>query len=65
MVYLNYNNLDKQTQEKLLYQSKAEIEKRYGRELQIYTVTNKLDYDLILEEEAIRNLYTYTFIFTV
>ena len=65
MVYLNYNNLDKQTQEKLLHQSKAEIEKRYGRELEIYALSNQLAYDVILEEEAIRNLYTYKFIFTV
>lgn len=65
MIYLNYNNLDGETQERLLKQSKAEIEQRCGSELQRYAITNQLDYDLIQEEEAIRNLYTYRFIFTV
>lgn len=65
MVYLNYNNLDGETQERLLFQSKKEIEELHGRELQIYAVQNQLDYDLILEEEAIRNLYSYKFIFNI
>ena len=65
MVHLNYNNLDGETQERLLERSKAEIEQRCGRELQRYALANQMDYGEILEEEAIKNLYTYTFIFTV
>jgi len=65
MVYLNYNNLDGETQERLLFQSKKEIEELHGRELQIYAVQNQLDYDLILEEEAIRNLDSFKFIFNI
>lgn len=33
MVYLNYNNLDGETQEKLLQQSKIEIEEHHRNEL--------------------------------
>ena len=65
MIYLNYNNLDGETQEKLLRRSKAEVEWRHGRELKFYAESNQLDYDLLIEEEAIRNLDTYKFIFTI
>lgn len=65
MVYLNYNNLDGEIQEKLLQQSKIEIEERHGNELKIYAVANHLKYEDIVEEEAIRNLYTYEFIFNI
>lgn len=65
MVYLNYNNLDGETQEKLLRRSKAEVERRHGKELQTQAESNQLDFDVILEEEAIKNLYTYKFIFTI
>jgi hypothetical protein len=65
MVYLNYNNLDGETQERLLKQSKTEIEERHGKELRIYAVNNQMEYDTLLEEEAIRNLYNYKFIFTI
>ena len=64
MVYLNYNNLDGETQEMVLCRSKAEIDRKHGRELWIYAESIQLDFDVILEEEAIKNLYTYRFIFT-
>lgn len=65
MVQLNYNNLDKETQERLLAKSKKEIERRYGKDLKAYAIENGLDYISLLEEEAIRNLYNYKFIFNI
>ena len=65
MIYLNYNNLDCKTQERLLQQSRKEIEERHGKELHKYAVNYQKDYDAVLEEEAIRNLYNYKFIFTI
>ena len=65
MVYLNYNNLDGETQERLLKQSRKEIEELYGKEIHFYAVNNQKEYDVILEEEAIRNLYNYKFIFVI
>ena len=65
MIYLNYNNLDGETQEKLLTQSRKEIEAKHGKEIQMCAVNNQEDYDAILEEEAIRNLYNYRFIFKI
>ena len=65
MVYLNYNNLDGETQERLLKRSREEIENKHGKELRIYAVNYQKDYSVVLEEEAIRNLYNYKFIFTI
>ncbi|WP_396632908.1 hypothetical protein [Maribacter sp. R86514] len=63
MVKLNFNNLDIETQEKLLTTSKAEIEKRFGKDLKTYALENGLNFDELLNEEAIRNLYNYQFMF--
>jgi hypothetical protein len=65
MIYLNYNNLDGETKEQLLKQSRKEIEEKHGKELHIYAVNSQKDYDVVLEEEAIRNLYNYKFVFNI
>ena len=65
MVYLNYNNLDAQTQAQLLSDSKKDVEANIGAELKAYADHNGLSYDDILEEEAIRNLYSYQFTFNL
>ena len=63
MIYLNYSNLDGETQERLMRRSKNDIEEKYGKELEVYALKNQLDYNTLLEEEAQRNLYQYTFRF--
>jgi len=65
MIYLNYNILDGETKEQLLKQSRKEIEDKLGKELHIYAVNSQKDYDVVLEEEAIRNLYNYKFVFNI
>ncbi|MFT6994656.1 MAG: arsenate reductase-like glutaredoxin family protein [Maribacter sp.] len=62
---LNFNNLDQETQEKLMQQSKQEVERKFSEDLKTYAVENYLDYDSLLEEEAIKNLYNHTFKFTI
>ncbi|RNL90356.1 hypothetical protein ED312_06460 [Sinomicrobium pectinilyticum] len=65
MVYLNYNNLDLETQQRLLSMSKEEVESRFGEQLRNYAKTQYLDYDELVEQEAIRNLYTYDYVFNI
>lgn len=65
MIFLNYNNLDAETQEYLLGKSKKEVLIKYGKELKTYAVENHIEYETLLEEEAIKNLYNYTFVFNV
>ena len=62
---LNFNNLDLETQEKLMQQSKQEVELKFGEDLKKYADENFLDYDSLLEEEAIKNLYNHKFKFTI
>ena len=65
MVYLNYNNLDAETQQRLLANSKKDVEQTYGEELKSYARQYHLNYTALLEEEALRNLYNYQFIFNI
>ncbi|WBL24225.1 hypothetical protein [Zunongwangia sp. HGR-M22] len=65
MIYLNYTNLDKQTQERLLSMSKKEVENLFGNQLKNYAQQQDVNYDTLLEEEAIRNLYNYDFVFNM
>ncbi|ORL44974.1 hypothetical protein IIF7_12705 [Zunongwangia atlantica 22II14-10F7] len=65
MIYLNYTNLDSETQERLLSMSKKEVENRFGKQLKSYAQQHYVNYDTLLEEEAIRNLYNYNFVFNM
>jgi len=65
MIYINYTNLDDETQQRLLSMSKQDIESRHGNDLKIYAQEQHLDYNVILEEEAIKNLYNYDYVFNI
>ncbi|WP_456867794.1 hypothetical protein [Galbibacter sp. BG1] len=65
MVYLNYNNLDNDTQNRLLSMSKRDIERRFGMQLRNYAREHYVNYETLLEEEAIRNLYNYKYVFNI
>ena len=65
MVYLNYNNLDAETQQRLLSSSKEDIEHQFGKQLKTYAKEHHLDYDVLLDEEATRNLYNYQYVFNI
>lgn len=65
MIYLNYNNLDEATQTRLLQDSKSEVEQKFGNDLKSYAKQQHLDYNTILEEEAIKNLYSYQYVFNI
>ncbi|WP_418502106.1 hypothetical protein [Flagellimonas sp.] len=65
MVYLNFTNFDSETQEHLLSVSKEDVESRSGTELRKFAETHDKDYNALLEEEAMRNLYHYDFVFNM
>ena len=65
MIYLTYNNLDEETQSKLLVISKEDVESRYGKELKTYAKKHHLDYDALLEEVDQRKLYSYDYEFNI
>jgi hypothetical protein len=65
MVYLNYNNLDEETQLRLLSVSKEDVESKFGNDLKAYAKEHHLNYDVLLDEEATRNLYSYQYVFNI
>ena len=65
MVYLNYNNLDNETQIRLIAMSKEDVEQRFGEDLKQYAKKHHVSYDTLLEEEATRNLYNYDYVFNI
>ncbi|GAL77288.1 hypothetical protein JCM19274_5001 [Algibacter lectus] len=65
MIYINFTNLDDDTQQHLLSVSKKDVENRLGEDLKAYAKSHHLDYNIILEEEAIKNLYRYDYVFNI
>ena len=65
MIKLNYNNLDEETQSYLHSLSKKDVERRFGEQLWEYAIKHQLDYDELVEEETIRNLYNYKYVFNI
>ncbi len=65
MFCLNFSNLDRETQQLILTISKAALEQKFKQKLLAYAQKNKLPYEQVLEEEAIRNLYNFEFQFSV
>jgi len=47
MVYLNYNNLDNDTQNRLLSMSKKDIERRFGKQLRNYAKEHYVNYETL------------------
>lgn len=65
MVYLNYNNLDEETQLRLMSVSKEDVENKLGDKLKAYAKEHHVEYEDVLGEEATRNLYNYQYIFNI
>jgi len=65
MIYLNYSNLNEETQERLLQDSKRDVEQQFGDSIRNYAKAHYINYDTMLEEEATRNLYNYKFVFNI
>jgi len=65
MIRLNYTDLCGETQERLLENSKKDVQRKYGEHMKSYAKNHALDYEMLLEEEALRNLYSYCFAFQI
>lgn len=65
MIYLNFTDLSEETQNRLLENSKKDVEQKLGDEIRKYVRENYTSFETMIEEEAIRNLYSYTFVFNI
>ncbi|MFD2825782.1 hypothetical protein ACFSYG_04815 [Leeuwenhoekiella polynyae] len=45
--------------------SKEDVKKKNGRELMNHALKHRTNIDKILDEEAMRNLYSYTYVFNI
>jgi len=45
--------------------SKKEVENRFGEQLRNYAREHYVNYQTLLEEEAIRNLYNFKYVFNI
>jgi len=58
MVYLNFTDLNEEAQNRLLEDSKKDVEMKQVKE-------NYTCFETMIEEEAQRNLYSYTYVFNI
>ncbi|GAL64561.1 hypothetical protein JCM19300_133 [Algibacter lectus] len=45
--------------------SKKDVEHKFGNDLKRYAEEHHIEYDTLLEEEALRNLYSYDYVFNI
>ncbi|HCO85850.1 MAG TPA: hypothetical protein DIT95_20305 [Arenibacter sp.] len=65
MIYLNFTDLSEEAQERLIANSKEDVKKKYGKDLMDYAAKHHNNLDRMLDEEALRNLYSYTYVFNI
>lgn len=65
MVYLNFNDLSEEAQTRLLENSRKDVEQKYGDSIRQYIRENPTSFEKTIEEEAQRNLFTYTYVFNI
>ena len=65
MIYLNFTDLNAETQERLIANSKEEVMEKYGKDIMDYATKHNTNLDKMLDEEALRNLYSYKYIFNI
>lgn len=57
MVYIKFQDLSEEKQEELLQMSRAYVIHLFGESIQKYVDETGADYDALIDEEMIRNLY--------
>lgn len=65
MVQINFSHLNEEAQERLLKLARQQIEATDGEAIREYCISNGIDYEELMEEEAIKKLYTYDYIFKI
>ena len=65
MIYLNFTDLSEEAQNRLLENSKKDVERKFGDAIRKYVRENHTCFETTIAEEALRNLYSYTFVFNI
>lgn len=65
MIYINYSDLNEEAQNRLLENSKSDVEQKFGKNIQRYAKEQGINFKTMIEEKAMRNLYSYTYVFNI
>lgn len=65
MIYLNFTDLNEDAKKRLLEVSKKDVERKFGDDIRKYVKENYTCFETMIEEEALRNLYSYSFVFNI
>ncbi|HUI33501.1 MAG TPA: hypothetical protein VLY84_07785 [Dysgonamonadaceae bacterium] len=65
MIYLNFSDLNEDAKKRLLEVSKKDVERKFGDDIRKYVKENYISFETMIEEEALRNLYSYAFVFNI
>ena len=65
MIYFNFSDLSEEAHNRLLEYSKKDVEQKFGDDFRKYVRENYTCFETMVEEEALRNLFSYTFIFNI
>ena len=65
MIYLNFTDLSEEAQNRLLETSKEDVKRKFGEAIRKYVNENHTCFETMIEEEALRNLYSYKYVFNI
>ena len=65
MIYLNFTDLSEEAQNRLLENSKKDVEEKFSDDIRKYVRKNYTCFETMITEEAQRNLYSYTYVFNI
>lgn len=70
MIYITFQDLSSERQEELLKVSREDVEHKFGESIKKHIDEKYVDednqmYERLIEEEMIKNLYTYNFVFNI
>ena len=65
MIYIKFQDLSMEKQEELLKVSRERVTYLFGESIKKYVDETGADYESLIDEEMIKNLYTYNFVFNI
>ncbi|WP_421810719.1 hypothetical protein [Flagellimonas sp.] len=65
MIYIKFQDLSLEKQEELLEVSREHVTHLFGDSIKKYVSETGADYERLIEEETIKNLYSYDYVFNI
>jgi len=65
MIYLKFQDLSLEKQEELLQVSRERVIHIFGESIRKYVDETGEDYEHLIDEETIKNLYSYDYVFNI